>query len=51
MALLAHGVEKIKGTEHKNGNVDGTCKRDLASALVAMSLSRLSELSLSLNGL
>ena len=51
MALFAHGVEKIKGTEHKNGYVDSACKQDLASALVAMSLSCLSELSLSPIGL
>ena len=50
-AVLWHclhmALKRSKVPNIKNGDVDGTCKQDLASVLVAMSRSRLSELSLS----
>ena len=27
MVLFTHKVKKIKGTAHKNGDFDGTCKQ------------------------
>ena len=29
MVLFTHNVKKIKGAAHKNGDVDGRCKRGL----------------------
>ena len=29
MMLLAHSIKKFKGAVHKNGDIDGTCKRSL----------------------
>ena len=32
MVLFTHNVKKIKGAAHKNGYVDGTCKRGLRNS-------------------
>ena len=33
MELLTNNVKKIKGAAHKNGDVDGKCKRTLMAAM------------------
>ena len=38
MALFTRNVKKIKGAAHKNGDIDGACKRTLVKYPVGISI-------------